>query len=184
MDPRSKALSPTDIFKIAGKTCNVLKYPELSRFNDINEVFEEGSSLYNHLMPDLPFDENTCILLYMTRPNFGHWCTIKRFDDRIDFLDPYGDQVDDQLDFINKKFRDSSNQDRAHLCRLLLKSPGREVHYNDLPIQLLDSMTATCGRYAALFLKHDLHVEDFVNQLVDASLKYRVPIDDIVSYIV
>ena len=178
---KARALSPSDIFHIAGKTCNVLRYPELSKFNDINEIFEAGSSLYGQILPQYPFDDNTCILLYMTRPNFGHWCTINRYPSgRLDFLDPYGDLVDDQLEYINKKFKKESHQDKAYLCKLLQKSEN--VHYNDKQIQKLDNETATCGRYAALFLKYNtLHVEQLVNALIQASKKHKISIDDLVT---
>lgn len=181
-----EALSPSDIFNIAKKTCNILKYPDLSRLETIDDIFHEGSSLYNTIRPDLPFDNNTCILLYMTRPNFGHWCTLTRRieNDEVveyDFLDPYGDVIDDQLEFINKKFRKESNQQRAHLCRLL-STTDIPVHYNDKQLQKLDGKIATCGRYAAIFLKfNQIPVELLANTLIRYSKKYNIDIDDLVT---
>lgn len=172
-----KALSPNDIFNIAKKTCNVLKYPDLEKFDNIDQIFEEGSSLYQYLKPEYPFSENTCILLYMSKPNFGHWCTINKYDDHYDFLDPYGTVIDDQLDYINKDFRKKSNQEEAHLCKLL-KNTDKDVHYNDKRLQKMDGKTSTCGRYAALFLKYnDIPVEKFVKMLKSP----KIDIDDLVT---
>jgi len=180
-EEKKKALSPSDIFDIAKKTCSVLKYPDLSNFKNIDEIFEEGSSLYQQLKPDYPFDDNTCILLYMSKPNFGHWCTINRYKTHYDFLDPYGTIIDDQLDHINPDFREESNQERAHLCRLLTKTK-KPVHYNDTQLQILDGSTSTCGRYAALFLKfNQVPVERFAQLLIKGAQKGKMTVDDLVT---
>lgn len=183
----SKALTPNDIFDIAGKTCNVLKYPELSEFKSIKDIFKKGSSLFSQLRPDLPFDNDSCILLYMSKPNFGHWCTINRYRNkngstkRIDFLDSYGDTIDDQLEFIPDEFREESNQLTAHLCKLLAKEKV-PIHYNNVQMQVMEGGISTCGRYAALFLKYnDVTVEKFVNGLIGAAKKYNIPIDELVT---
>lgn len=183
----TKALTPNEIFSIAGKTCNVIKYPDLSEFNSIDEIFEEGNSLYGLMRKDLPFDEDSCIILYMSKPNFGHWCTVNRYRDkngntkRIDFLDSYGDMIDDQLDYINNKFRGQSNQLTAHLCKLLDKADV-PVHFNNVQLQVFGGNISTCGRYAALFLKHNnMKVENFTNSLLAASEKYKIPIDRLVT---
>lgn len=182
LEHRNRALSPTDIFRIAQKTCNVLKYPDLKKFKNINDLFKKSSTLYHDLMPEYPFDKNTCIILYMSKPNFGHWCTINKYDDHYDFLDPYGTIIDDQLDFINPKFRKESDQDKAYLCKLLSKTK-KPVHYNDYQLQELDGETATCGRYAALFLKYnEVPVEEFVEEFRSASRRFpSEEIDNIVT---
>jgi hypothetical protein len=183
-----KALTPNDIFNSAGKTCNVLTYPELSKFKKVDDIFKYGNSLYGLLKPNLPFDDNSCILLYMSKPNFGHWCIINRHQKkgkttRIDFLDSYGNMIDDQLDFINDDFREDSNQLKAHLSRLLSNAKV-PVHFNDVQMQVLDGKISTCGRYVSLFLKHnDLTVEDFVNTLTKSSDIFKIPIDELVTFL-
>ena len=185
---KRKALSTADIFDIAKMTCNVLKYPDLKYMNDLNDLFEESSSDYRLLRPQYDFDYNTCILLYMSRPNFGHWCSITRKVDldagtrlRIDFLDPYGTIIDDQLDHINQNFRDESDQNKAYLCKLLSNFNG-DVHYNSIQLQKLDGKSSTCGRYAALFLKYNqIPVERFAELLKKASKKSNISVDDLVT---
>ncbi len=185
---KQKALSTADIFDIAKMTCNVLKYPDLKYMNDLNDLFEESSSDYRLLRPQYDFDYNTCILLYMSRPNFGHWCSITRKVDldagtrlRIDFLDPYGTIIDDQLDHINQNFRDESDQNKAYLCKLLSNFNG-DVHYNSIQLQKLDGKSSTCGRYAALFLKYNqIPVERFSEILKKASKKNNISVDDLVT---
>jgi len=188
-EERNKALSPIDIFNIAGKTCNVLKYPDLKEFENIEELFLEGSSLYKYLAPQYDFDDNTCIILYMSKPFFGHWCSISRIPEKngikYQFLDPYGTIIDDQLDYINEKFRKESDQDQAYLCQLLLKAMEEEnadVHYNDKQLQKLDGKTSTCGRYAALFLKYNqVPVEKFSEILAKSSKENKIEVDDLVT---
>ena len=193
---KQKALSTSDIFDIAKKTCNVLKYPDLQYFDTIDELFQESSSNYQLLRPQYEFDDNTCILLYMSKPNFGHWCSITRKSGdaarsslqrvngasvRLDFLDPYGTIIDDQLDFISPSFKEESSQDKAYLCKLLSKCDN-DVHYNDIQLQKLDGKSSTCGRYAALFLKYNqIPVERFAKLLKKASVKYSISVDDLVT---
>lgn len=185
---KRKALSTADIFDIAKMTCNVLKYPDLKYMNNLNDLFEESSSDYRLLRPQYDFDHNTCILLYMSRPNFGHWCSITRKVDldvgtrlRIDFLDSYGTIIDDQLDHINQDFRDESDQNKAYLCKLLSNFNG-DVHYNSIQLQKLDGKSSTCGRYAALFLKYNqIPVERFAELLKKASKKSNISVDDLVT---
>lgn len=180
-----KPLSVLEIFDIANKSCNVIPYSDMSQFSNIDELFEENP--YYTIQTEYPYDNNSCIILYLTSDKYGHWCILNRNPERTlyQFLDSYGEMLDDQLHHIDEKFRDSSNQDKNYLSKLLydlVSNSKTDVHYNDSQMQMLNDKIATCGRYVGLYLKHNqMKVEDFVNTLVKSSDEYQIPLDLLVT---
>lgn len=182
-----KPLNVLEIFDIAKKSCNLIPYSDMFSFVTIDELFSENP-IYS-VESKYERDPNSCIILYLTSKHFGHWCILNRLvrDDKTiyNFLDSYGELLDDQLNHINEEFREVSNQDGNYLTKLLydcVKDNNSDVHYNDLELQMLNDKIATCGRYVALFLKYnDMTVEEFANTLADASDYYDIPIDMLVT---
>ena len=102
------SLSNYDIFDLLNKKIRILTYPELIKYKNINDV----------LYPNGCF-----ILLYMAKPNYGHWCCVIKHHDNIEFFNPYGDGLpDDELSNIPAHFRKISNQSYPHLTWLLYNS--------------------------------------------------------------
>lgn len=180
-----RPLSVSEIFDIAKKSCNVVPYSEMCSIPNIDYLFDRNS-LYS-IDSEYPFDDNSCIILYLTSDNFGHWCILNRNKERTSygFLDSYGEMLDDQLKHIDSKYRHDSNQDANYLSKMLydlVKDDEAKVNYNDVQLQTLNDKIATCGRYVGLFLKHnDLTVEEFANTLSESSSKYGIPIDMLVT---
>lgn len=187
---QKEALSAKDIFDIAKKTCNVIKYEQIEDMKNVEDLFDNCN--IELLSKIYPYDTNNCLLVYLTKPNFGHWIMLKRSIEvkrgstgetrvpRIDFFDPYGDEIDEQLEYISKDFRKVSNQVKAHLSKLLSDSDYK-VHYNNKPIQKMDNDIATCGRYAGLFMRYKINVEDFVDILKKKAKKYGLTTDELVT---
>ena len=184
-----KPLSVIDIFEIAQKTCNIFPYSDLVKLDTVDDLFYP--EVYDFKL-DLPFDSNSCIILYLTKDSYGHWCILNRRLDKNNnykyaFLDSYGELIDDQLEHIDIKYRKKSDQDERYLTDLLynaVKNNNDEVNYNNIQLQVLDNKIATCGRYVALFLKYNkLSVEKFVSILENSSNKYNIPMDMLVTII-
>lgn len=181
----AKPLSTEEIFQIAGKKCNVFRYSDLKNIEHIDELFEYNSEQTLDL--DLPFDCNSCVIIYLTKDYFGHWCILNRIGKKnmiYSFLDSYGEMLDDQLVHINPKYRKLSGQNSRFLSKILHKAAnnGDQVRYNDVQLQVLSDKISTCGRYVALFLKYNkLTVEEFVKTLEKAVKKYKIPIDTLVT---
>ena len=55
-------LGDDDIRKILGNETKIIKYSELSKFNDLDEL--------------LPNEKDYCIILYEHKLNEGHWVAI------------------------------------------------------------------------------------------------------------
>jgi hypothetical protein len=138
---KQKPFSGKDIMEALGGETKIITYPELYKYDTIDELVH-------------PY--NCCVILYQTKPHFGHWvCVIKHDDNTLEFFDPYGGSVDTQLDFIDKQFRKETRQDFPQLIRLFLNSPYNIV-INRMKIQKFDRDIASCGRHCAfrLILKH------------------------------
>lgn len=168
------SLSNFDILALLKNKTNIITYPELHKFNNINEI------LYPY---------NCCVILFMTTNNGGHWCCLfKRKDNKnnevISFYDSYGDLPDDQLAYIKDIFRLESNQYLPHLTALLYKyaKEGGNVEYNEFQHQLLDNHYNTCGRHVCcrLLFKDILNIYQY-NKFVNCFKGYTP--DDIVTLI-
>lgn len=138
---KQKPFSGRDIIEAVGGETKIITYPELYKYDTIDEL------VHPH---------NCCVILYQTKPRYGHWvCVIKHDDNSLEFFDPYGGSVDTQLNFIPEQFRKQSRQDFPQLIRLFLNSPYNIV-INRMKIQKFTKDVSSCGRHCAfrLILKH------------------------------
>jgi len=176
VDLLNKPTSPYDLFNIAEKSCNVFTYPEITKFKKYKDLFKKGNSEYPLQVP-YPFDDRFCIILYLTGDRCGHWTCVSYNKSGINFLDSYGDVVDDQLKHVDMNI---IGQHKKHLINILAAS-GLPIRYNDMRLQKLSNNIATCGRYCALYLKYNyMTVEDFVNVLRKKSIEYKMTPDELV----
>ncbi|MFM7983790.1 MAG: hypothetical protein ACKPKO_31145 [Candidatus Fonsibacter sp.] len=79
-----KALSDEDIGTILGTDANMIRYSELKRIDDLDEL----------LAKDLDY----CIVLYEDRPNKGHWSALSRYSGIYEHFDSYGNKPDKSLE--------------------------------------------------------------------------------------
>ncbi len=175
----NKPTTPYDMFKIAGKRCNVFTYPEISKFKKYTQLFAKGNSPIplNDQLNKYPFDDRFCIILYLTGERVGHWTCISYNKKGINFLDSYGDVIDDQLKFVDS---DIIGQNKKYLLNILAKSKI-PLYYNDLRLQKYNTNIATCGRYCALYLKFNhMKIDDFMKMLAKESKKYKMTPDELV----
>jgi hypothetical protein len=174
----NKSTTPEDIYRISNKRCNIYTYPELVKFKNIDDMFKRGKSDVEQLCRlDLPFDNKCCVILYMTGPNYGHWTALSKNKYGINFLDSYGDIIDDQLIHVDKNIK---GQDKKMLIKLLLRCK-HDIYYNDIKLQELNTNIATCGRYCALYLKYNnMNIDDFVKIIKNKAEEYNMTPDEIV----
>lgn len=183
----SRPLSVDEIFSISGKSCNVFPYADLKYINNIDELFDYDP--FHIIGTEYPHDENSCIIIFLTKDYFGHWCILNRLLKNkkyiYSFLDSYGEMIDDQLNHIDEKYKKLSGQSSNFLSDILynaIKNNDDQVRYNNIKMQVLSDKISTCGRYAALFLKYnDMIIEEFVKTLEKAVDKYKIPIDLLVT---
>ncbi len=133
----NKSFSARDILDMVDHKANLITYPQLLKYETIDEAMGKYGAL---------------VLLYETREYYGHWCTIFKLNkNTLEFFDPYGIIIDDELKFINKKFRQESNQDFPYLTKLLYNSKYK-ITYNHHQFQKYGHNINTCGRWVSLRL--------------------------------
>jgi hypothetical protein len=157
-------LSDEDINFILEPDTNILTYPMLENVKHIDDILDS---------------EGRAIILYLTEnKNTGHWVgLLKQPNNTLEFFDPLGEKVDDQLKFIPKYRREKLNQDRPLLTNLL-KNSGYKVIMNRYPLQKDISTIATCGRHVVARL---LFQNLTLKQYIDMIKKSKVSPDEFVS---
>lgn len=144
---KSIALSNFDIMKLLENKINLVLYPDISKYDTIDDLLGKYGA---------------CVILYMSAKNFGHWCCIfKLCPHKLEFFDPYGTFVDDELVNIPKKFRIESGQEYPYLSHLMYESPYK-LTYNQYKFQKTGKGINTCGRWCVLRLKlRNMCLEEF-----------------------
>lgn len=162
------SLSNHDISKLLHGQTNIFTYPQLSNFNNIEEVLE-------------PY--NCCVILYMTKKNYGHWCCLTQHKDRISFFDPYGGQnlPDEELKNIPEHFRRESGQDFPHLSYLLYNS-GYPIEYNNYKFQKHKQDTNTCGRHCINRIRNrHLNIDQYYEMMKGEANRLGIDYDQLVT---
>jgi len=111
----------------------ILTYPELSKYDSIEEI--------------LPNDKDYFIVLYLDSPTSGHWITVLRDGDTIEYFDSYGKSPDNPLKWLSKD-REAKMGEKAPYLGDLLKKTKLKVIYNKIPYQSQNGEIQTCGRHA------------------------------------
>lgn len=162
-------LSSQDIRDSMDEKVKVIRYGELSEYNNID---------------DLLYPYNNVAILYQTKPNYGHWtCIFKRkvkrgekgyrrgTNEEIEFFDPYGIMLDDELEFIPYQFRVESNQVNKYLTHLLMKSKY-PININNIPFQQLKDGVNSCGRHVCLrMLLKNMSLKDYTKIFMSGNQK-------------
>ncbi len=125
-----KALSDEDIGTILGTDAKIIRYSELRRIGDLDEL----------LTKDLDY----CIVLYEDRPNRGHWTALSKYDGIYEHFDSYGNKPDKSLEWVNLKMRRMLNEATPYLTNLLHK---KNYIYNNVKYQDRDGYVNTCGSH-------------------------------------
>lgn len=134
-DAERYALSGEDILRIADGQCVVISYEDLHNLETLDSVL-------------LPYD--AVVILYQTSEDFGHWVTLLRRGNTLEFYDSYGLKPDEELDLSNA-FHKRVHEGKVvpHLSHLM-KQDGYRVVYNKERLQKNLADVNSCGRYAAL----------------------------------
>ena len=163
-------LSSQDIRDSMDGKVRVIRYGELSEYNNID---------------DLLYPYGNVAILYQTKPNYGHWtCIFKRkvkrgekkgyrrgTNEEIEFFDPYGIMLDDELEFIPYQFRVESNQVNKYLTNLLMKSKY-PININHIPFQELKDGVNSCGRHVCLrMLLKNMSLKDYTKIFMSGNQK-------------
>ena len=147
--------------------CNIKTYPELRNIKDIEEL--------------LPKNDSYFILLYLDTPNSGHWTTLKRFNNDIQYFCSYGTYPDKQMNWYGKELREELGESELYLTKLLNRT-GLNVNYNDIDYQNKDNLDiVTCGRQCINFIKSKKDLKQYFKMMSKLKKDSGKDYDELVS---
>ena len=128
-----KPLSDTDLKTIIGEDTKIITYPELSRYNNIEE-----------LLPN-PYD--FVVILLLESPASGHWLCLLRYNNGYEFFDSYGNPPDYDLShWLTPQERLKLGESQKYLSYLL---QGNPYVYSKIKYQVMRRGVNTCGDHVA-----------------------------------
>lgn len=147
-------LKGSDINKILKGNTNIIEYNTLYNINSLDEIFKNDS----------------CVILYRSSPSLAHWCCIFKNKEGLNFFDPYGTIIDNEIEEIKKinpsYINEYYNNGEKKLIELILKDRYEHIIYNEYKMQQLKSNINTCGRHVCCRLLYkNLSLEEYINEL-------------------
>ena len=132
-------LSDIDILAITKHQTKIITYDKLHNIFDIEEILEPYGS---------------AVILYTTKENFNHWVTLFKVNDTtLEFFDPYGLKVDEELNLEIKENLRPLDDDRIPHLSDILNNSNYKLIYNNFRLQKLLKDHNTCGRWCAVRLR-------------------------------
>lgn len=124
-------LSDRTILTLLPKS-NIIIYNQLAKFWDLEQIFGKDGS---------------CIILYQTSENFGHWiCIFKRSQSELEIFDSLGYLPDNELKFVPEKLF------KGPLLTNLITKGRYSWTFNPYRFQE-DNSSNTCGKWCVLRIK-------------------------------
>lgn len=138
------------ILKVAGPETKLITYPDLKRYQSIEEVFG---------------NKNKVIILYVHDESnssiSGHWCCVIRHPNSYEFFDSYSMMPDDIIIMKSKKDRLNTHQEHNYLSKLLFDSDD-PIEYNEYPYQEVSNDINTCGAHTGIRCRFsDISLPDY-----------------------
>lgn len=170
-DYENIALSDTEVLKLINGKANLIIYPNIHKYKTMDELLGPNGA---------------CVLLYESKPNYGHWCCIFKINDNLlEYFNPYGGFhegfPDDNLQYIPIDFRKKSNQYYPYLSILMYNSPYK-LSYNEFRFQKYGRNIKTCGRWVALrIIFRNLSLKDFHYLIESLKKKFGIDSDKLVT---
>jgi hypothetical protein len=155
-------------------SANILKYSDLERYNDILEL--------------LPNKIDYFILLYQDSENTGHWCAVLRYNNIIEFFDPYGTKSpDNELTWVSCNVRRELGTDIPYLSRMFNKAK-QKIIYNTYHYQKYDKDINTCGRHCTFrvmcLLNYGLTLKDYYKYMRQLKKQYKMSYDEMIATLI
>ena len=163
-------LSDADLKHILGEDLKILQYSELANHSSLDSI--------------LPKAKDDCIILYEEEENSGHWVALLRYDDTVEYFDPYGNKWDVPLKWNSRTENQQLGQTMKYLSGLLERSNLKRT-YSPYHFQRLNSTTNTCGSHCAhriYRLRHDnMDLHDYYGYMEEAEEKLKANPDEVVA---
>ena len=167
-----KPLSETDIKTILGSDTKILTYPQLAKYNTLEEL--------------LPRPYDFVVLLLLETPISGHWCCLIRNSTQYEWFDSYSNPPDaDLTNWLSPSQRIKLKEDKYYLSNLL---KGRNYIYNKVKYQEMRTNVNTCGDHVChrcyKFKNEGFNLKDYQDYMKNYSKLYGLTPDQIVAQFV
>lgn len=137
------ALSDYDIADYMCEPLHIVSYRDLARVQSIYDLLKDGYF----------------VILYQMTKKMGHWVACIDHGDYIEFFDSLGKCPDRTPEYAAREIG-IQNYQTAKLLTKLLYDSGKDVIYNNIPLQGKDSNT--CGRWViGRIIMRDVPLEKF-----------------------
>jgi hypothetical protein len=148
----NKPLSGEEILEALEYKTNVVSYPDIKNYTTLDYLLGE---------------HKCCVILYLSSPHYGHWCCLfERPTGSLEFFDPYGIFVDNELDKIPEVFKQMSGGNDPYLSNLIYNSHYNDLEYNDHQLQKYGQKIATCGRHCiSRIIFKDKSIDDYAKMI-------------------
>ena len=114
----------------------------------------------------------------------GHWVALLKYEDTVEFFDPYGKKWDSELSWIPRERREKLGETQKYLSGLLERSNLKRI-YNPYHFEAMQNTVNTCGHHSAhriYRLKHNnLDLHDYWVYMEDAREKFKANYDEVVA---
>lgn len=149
-------LTGKDIMDIVKGQVNIYEYKDLANYSNIDDILHTYGA---------------CIILYELRQGFGHWVLLHKVSNNtLEFFDPYGMYIDEELKFIDPHMRSVLGEDVPHLTHLIENSSYHIIE-NTYRFQEVKSDVNTCGRHVSVRLRfRDLHLNEYIKLFKNSKL--------------
>jgi len=163
-----KALSDADLRNILGKETKILTYPELSKYDSIEQLLTK------------PYD--FVIILLLESPMSGHWTALLRYNDVYEYFDSYGNPVDYDLShWLTPEQRAKLNESKKYLSYLL---QGKKNIYNKVKYQQMKEGVNTCGSHVSYrcfkFKNDNFDLKTYQKHMANTMKVYGLTADQVV----
>jgi len=156
--------------------CKIIEYNDLADYNEITDLLTK------------PIDY-VIILIETTADNVGHWVTLLRYSNTIEFFNSYSGKPDFQKNnFISKAKNIEFGQTQNYLSNLLVNS-NFNIVYNKLQLQKYSNGSTTCGRWVVFrilcLLNQNMDLKQFLEFIIDLKNKFKkMSYDEIVCVLI
>lgn len=165
-----KSLSDADLRTVLGGDLKILKYSELSKIASLGALF--------------PKDLDYCIILIEEEVSSGHWVALMKYDNTVEFFDPYGKKWDTELAWIPMNKRQQLGETQKLLSGLLERSGLKRV-YSPYHYEKESSSVNTCGDHCAHRIyrlkRSNMDLHDYYCYMENTQEKLKATPDEIVA---
>ena len=164
-----KPLSETDIKTILGSDTKILTYPQLAKYNSIEEL--------------LPKPYDFVVILLLETPVSGHWTALIKNPSQLEWFDSYGNAPDADLSkWLSPSQRIKLKEDKYYLSNLL---QGRNYIYNKVKYQEMKEGVNTCGDHVChrcyKFKNEGFNLKDYQDYMKNYTRLYGLTPDQLVA---